>query len=92
MRNTRGVALLFLFIFVGCTPPRIDIPLVGFPISIAVNPQLEKWGESRAHYKDGQVQSCEIILKRYPACLLHEIRHCTEGDWHPRDEPNTEDC
>lgn len=41
---------------------------------------------------NGKTVSCEITLERYPVCLLHELRHCIEGHWHPRDEPNTEDC
>lgn len=91
MRDT-WLVIAWALVLAGCETKQPAPILIDFPISIAVNPQLEKWGESRAHYKDGQVQSCEIILKRYPACLLHEIRHCIEGDWHPRDEPNTEDC
>lgn len=36
-------------------------------------------------------QTCHVILLQYPTCLLHEIRHCIEGNWHPGDE-TTEDC
>jgi hypothetical protein len=28
-----------------------------------------------------QTNTCIIILKSYPTCLLHEIRHCFEGNW-----------
>lgn len=41
---------------------------------------------------DGKIAQCDVVLRKYPVCLLHELRHCIEGDWHPRDEPNTEDC
>ena len=34
---------------------------------------------------------CVITLREYPQCLLHEIRHCFEGQWHP-DRDTTEDC
>lgn len=34
---------------------------------------------------------CDIELRRYPYCLLHEVRHCLEGKWHG-DEPNIDDC
>ena len=35
---------------------------------------------------------CVIRLKNYPRCLLHEIRHCIEGDFHKHDEINNDDC
>ena len=35
---------------------------------------------------------CVIRLKKYPRCLLHEIRHCIEGDFHKHDETNKDDC
>lgn len=83
--------LIFSAMASACTsvPP---LPPVDFPVTVTIDPCLPKWGESRTHYRGGEVQLCEIILKRYPVCLLHELRHCIEGDWHPRDEPNTEDC
>lgn len=34
---------------------------------------------------------CHIRLKKYPKCLLHEIRHCFEGDYH-KGESSDEDC
>lgn len=34
---------------------------------------------------------CLIILREYPYCLQHEVRHCLEGPWHG-DQPNGEDC
>lgn len=91
MLGSLGTKLAAVSALAACTsvPP---LPPVDFPVTLTVNPRLDKWGESRTHYRDGKVQLCEIILKRYPVCLLHEIRHCIEGDWHPRDEPNTEDC
>ena len=35
---------------------------------------------------------CVVNLRKYPRCLLHEIRHCIEGHWHDPDVPNSEDC
>ena len=29
------------------------------------------------------INTCVITLREYPVCLLHEIRHCLEGQWHP---------
>lgn len=37
------------------------------------------------------INACVIALRKYPQCLLHEIRHCIEGDWHG-DLPNSDDC
>lgn len=34
---------------------------------------------------------CNIRLRNYPHCLLHEIRHCFEGDYH-KGEDSDEDC
>ena len=35
--------------------------------------------------------ACIIILREYPKCLLHEIRHCLEGNWH-EGRNSDEDC
>ena len=35
--------------------------------------------------------TCVIRLKKYPQCLLHEVRHCFEGNWHPKTE-SEKDC
>lgn len=35
---------------------------------------------------------CVIRLKNYPQCLLHEIRHCIEGNFHKHDKTNEDDC
>lgn len=40
----------------------------------------------------GKIHSCEIVLSKYPVCLLHEMRHCLEGEWHPNNVQNSEDC
>ena len=37
------------------------------------------------------MNTCVITLRQYPECLLHEIRHCFEGQWHDA-RPNSEDC
>jgi hypothetical protein len=34
---------------------------------------------------------CIITLREYLQCLLHEIRHCFEGQWHPGRD-TVEDC
>ena len=35
--------------------------------------------------------TCIVTLRQYPECLLHEIRHCFEGQWHPG-RTSDEDC
>ncbi len=35
--------------------------------------------------------TCVIRLKQYPQCLLHEVRHCFEGNWHKHKESD-KDC
>jgi hypothetical protein len=40
---------------------------------------------------DHQSNTCVIVLRKYPQCLLHEIRHCVEGAWHGA-HPTDEDC
>jgi hypothetical protein len=37
------------------------------------------------------INTCIITLREYPVCLLHEIRHCFEGQWHPGRDTD-EDC
>jgi hypothetical protein len=39
----------------------------------------------------GGQRVCVVNLRQYPVCLLHEIRHCIEGNWHD-EKPNSEDC
>lgn len=31
---------------------------------------------------DPNTRTCEIVLRKYPQCLAHEVRHCLEGEWH----------
>lgn len=55
-------------------------------IIIEEDPDLKTLG---IHQKVGGVHF--IKLKKYPICLLHEIRHATEGDWH-KGRKSDEDC
>lgn len=55
-------------------------------IIIEEDPDLKTLG---THQEVGGVHF--IKLKEYPICLLHEIRHATEGDWHKGRESD-EDC
>ena len=33
-----------------------------------------------------------ILLKEYPICLEHEIKHICEGHWHDPNTPNGDYC
>jgi hypothetical protein len=37
------------------------------------------------------INTCVVTLREYPQCLLHELRHCFEGQWHPG-RTSDEDC
>lgn len=57
-----------------------------FIVVLKIDPNLPTLG--LAEMRPG---SCIITLRKYPICLLHEIRHCTEGDWHAG-RNSDEDC
>jgi hypothetical protein len=79
--------------FSASKPPQIVYP--DFQFHIRVEPdQLPKPtvnGTATLMELNGK-RICVVNLREYPRCLLHEIRHCIEGDWHDRDIPNAEDC
>lgn len=88
-----SVALALLVI--ACTPlPKQEMKYSNVPITIQENPSLLKPGErgqARLKYDGDKLVSCTVILRKYPECLLHEVRHCTEGNWHEGRE-STQDC
>lgn len=73
------ITLIMLMLIVGCStePTFKDVtnPIVN--IVISENPLMQQ--EGLAYINGGE---CKIVLKRYPKCLKHELRHCLEGDWH----------
>jgi hypothetical protein len=79
--------------FSASKPPEIVYP--DFVVSIRSEPeQLPKdsvYGTATTMELNGK-RMCVINLREYPRCLLHEIRHCIEGDWHDPQIPNSEDC
>lgn len=87
------IAITAAALLAGCSTPRTygEITQDEFVISVKVDPRLPSWGISHRHMQGDTILRCEIILKRYPACLLHEIRHCLEGNFHPGTE-SSEDC
>jgi hypothetical protein len=65
-----------------------------FVLVVQENPAMPMNQQGEATWLDfgpGRDKHCIVTLKRYPVCLLHEIRHCIEGDWHGA-FPNGDDC
>ena len=55
---------------------------------IDYQPGAEAFGLSRCA---NGVCVLQVLRERYPFCLLHELRHAFEGDWHPGRE-TLDDC
>lgn len=70
-------------------PPPVEFIKTPIVITVKENPYLPENVVGRSTIKDNII--CDIELQRYPYCLLHEIRHCLEGDWHGN-LPNADDC
>jgi hypothetical protein len=80
-------------IYSASKPPQIVYPNFTFHIREAPD-QLKPEQKGTAtilQFPSGE-RACAIVLRKYPQCLLHEIRHCIEGEWHDREVPNDEDC
>lgn len=77
-----------LLLLAGCASEATINDVVNRTVNITVieNPLIEPDGLA---FIGGD--TCTIILKRYPKCLKHEIRHCLEGQWHGENE-SSEDC
>lgn len=60
-------------------------------ITVEVDPMLETLGQATV-----AGDKCIVVLREYPTCLAHEIRHCLEGSWHPKQSAtfpgNDDDC
>jgi hypothetical protein len=79
-------------IFGPAKPPKIVNSR--FILVIQETPELPMQHPGKAMMYDfgpARDKMCVIDLRRYPVCLLHEIRHCIEGDWHGA-FPNGDDC
>jgi len=86
-----GYAVLCLLALAACDSfdaPTPTIKYPGFVTTIKVDPTLPTLGLSHNYPELG---ICEITLREYPTCLLHEIRHCIEGNWH-EGRTSDEDC
>jgi hypothetical protein len=79
-------ALLACVLLAGCAEPPPTLKYPGFILTIHIDPNLSTLGLS-----ERGLGVCKITLREYPVCLLHEVRHCAEGDWHVERESDT-DC
>ena len=69
-------------------------------ITIKVDPMLGMMPDAEGNQLNGTAvvtgDKCTIVLREYPVCLAHEIRHCFEGSWHPKASAtfpgNDDDC
>lgn len=91
------VAILSLAFLQGCASLepayKVELPNT-VSVTIEQSPEKLKPRElARAviQRKDGKPYACQVILREYPVCLLHEIRHCFEGNWHEGRE-SEENC
>jgi hypothetical protein len=87
--------LLVILLLTGCsTKPIPELIHPTFMVHIHESPELLESnvnGTAKWLYI-GDVRYCIINLRQYPRCLLHEIRHCSEGHWHNPMIPNSQDC
>ena len=93
----KAAALICVFL-IGCAAPSqrsydikqtaVTVTLVPYNGKFVTKPVAGEVIHAESDIGDG---FCDIRLKKYPKCLLHEIRHCFEGDFHPN-ESSDEDC
>ena len=81
-----AVCVVLLVLLAGCTDPPPQLKYPGFVVHITIDPALPELGLTTM-----APGICKITLREYPTCLLHEIRHCTEGNWHAGRETD-KDC
>lgn len=82
---------LILCLLSGCTTiyPSFPDPIRNsVTVTVVENPKLPMGNLGRATLVGSH---CYIVLKEYPVCLKHEMRHCLEGAWHGNSS-NDDDC
>jgi len=73
-----GCLLVSLVLLTGCKGQHAQvIEQDTFLFKMTIDPKLETLGLA-----EWSPSFCKIWLREYPTCLLHEIRHCIEGEWH----------
>lgn len=94
------LSTLMAVISASCTlsPARTEYVVLQTKVNLTIDPyfkgkfktedQLGRKIHAETDIGDG---FCNIRLREYPKCLLHEIRHCFEGDYHPN-EASDDDC
>lgn len=86
----RLLALLLTAALAGCASPHLTMQRQAFRVYVYEDRDMTYPQLGRASFYT-DMDTCIIALRRYPECLLHEIRHCIEGPWHG-DKRNNEDC
>lgn len=98
MKKIISLGILSVFLF-GCqsiSQPKYDFKQTSFQLEIVPNstefvtPDPKGLIDGEAHI-NFNTNTCKIILRKYPQCLLHEIRHCIEGNWH-EGKASHDDC
>lgn len=86
------ISLLFLSGCANNPPPKL-IQNEGVKVTLINDANLPALRDGKPQLARTTVGDgfCLIELTKYPKCLLHEIRHCFEGDWHKGRE-TTQDC
>ena len=87
------VIILVLLVLSACSTSNdtYDIKRSNFQVTVVEQPnKLADNVLGSATYLPAS-NHCVIILRQYPVCLLHEIRHCLEGNWH-EGRTSDEDC
>ena len=85
-----GLIVLALLAFTGCAQPQPTILRNSFSVHVEVTDKLPANTLGYATFYPN-MNTCVVQLRTYPVCLLHEIRHCIEGNWH-RGRESSEDC
>lgn len=86
-------ALVLSTLLVGCaSAPTYTIQQTQFKLTVIETSDFLS-GNNPAIKGEAEIRpgECVIRLRKYPQCLLHEIRHCVEGNWH-EGRNTTEDC
>lgn len=83
-------ALVLAMLLTGCASPHLPMQRQAFRVYVYEDRDMTYPQLGRASFYT-EMDTCIIALRRYPECLLHEIRHCIEGDWHPG-RNSDEDC
>ena len=68
----------------GCaqSPPIPKYDQVSITINLVDKISINKRNISGAAYCAGNSCRLEVLRSKYPRCILHEIRHAFEGNWH----------